>query len=101
MLYDAFHEVLPVTRRSGDAVAYDVVGPVCESGDFLALDRKLAVVEGDLLAVMTAGAYGMSMSSNYNTRARAAEVMADGGVTHLTRPREAVSDLMARETMLP
>jgi len=100
-LYDAFHEVLPVTRRTGDAIAYDVVGPVCETGDFLASERKLAVVEGDLLAIMAAGAYGMSMSSNYNTRPRAAEVVADGGVTHVTRSRETISDLMAREIMLP
>jgi diaminopimelate decarboxylase len=100
-LYDAYHEILPVTRRAGDAIAYDVVGPVCETGDFLASDRRLAVVEGDLLAIMAAGAYGMSMSSNYNTRPRAAEVMADDGVTHATRSRETVSDLMAREIMLP
>jgi diaminopimelate decarboxylase len=100
-LYDAFHEILPVTRRTGDAIAYDVVGPVCESGDFLASDRKLAVVEGDLLAIMAAGAYGMSMSSNYNTRPRAAEVVADGGVTHVTRTRETIADLMAREALLP
>ena len=100
-LYDAFHEILPVTRRAGDAVAYDVVGPVCETGDFLGADRKLAVVEGDLLAVMSAGAYGMSMSSNYNSRPRAAEIMADGDVTHVTRTRERVADLMAHEAMLP
>ena len=100
-LYDAFHELLPVTRRTGDAIAYDVVGPVCETGDFLASDRKLAVVEGDLLAIMATGAYGMSMSSNYNTRPRAAEVVADGGVTHVTRERETIADLMAREAMLP
>ncbi len=100
-LYDAFHEILPVARRTGDAVAYDVVGPVCETGDFLANDRKLAVVEGDLLAIMAVGAYGMSMSSNYNSRPRAAEIMAEGGVTHVTRSRETVSDLMASEIMLP
>src|SRR6185295_16413309 len=100
-LYDAFHEVLPVAQRTGDAVAYDIVGPVCESGDFLACDRRLAVVEGDLLAVMSAGAYGMSMSSNYNSRPRAAEIMADGDVTHVTRARETIADLMARERMLP
>ena len=87
-LYDAFHEVLPVARRAGDALAYDIVGPVCETGDFLASDRRLAVAEGDLLAMMSAGAYGMSMSSNYNSRPRAAEIMADGDVTHVTRERE-------------
>ena len=100
-LYDAFHEVLPVARGAGAAVAYDVVGPVCETGDFLATERNLAIAEGDLLAVMAAGAYGMSMSSNYNSRPRAAEIMADGSVTHVTRARETVSDLMAREVMLP
>jgi diaminopimelate decarboxylase len=100
-LYDAFHEILPVTRRTGDAIAYDVVGPVCETGDFLASDRKLAVVEGDLLAIMATGAYGMSMSSNYNTRPRAVEVVADGGVTHVTRARETIAALMACESMLP
>lgn len=99
-LYDAWHEVLPVTRAGG-ALIYDVVGPVCESGDFLAKERTLAVQEGSLLAVMTAGAYGMSMSSNYNTRPRAAEVMVDGAQAHLVREREAVSELMAREILLP
>ena len=99
-LYDAWHEVLPVIRAGGGQI-YDVVGPVCESGDFLAKDRRLAVHEGSLLAVMTAGAYGMSMSSNYNTRPRAAEVMVDGAQAHLVREREAVSELMAREILLP
>jgi len=74
---------------------------VCETGDFLARDRALDLREGDLLAVMAAGAYGMSMSSNYNTRPRAAEVMVDGGEMHLIREREAVSELMAREMLLP
>jgi diaminopimelate decarboxylase len=100
-LYDAFHEILPVTRRAGDAIAYDVVGPVCETGDFLAGERKLTVVEGDLLAIMAAGAYSMSMSSNYNSRPRAAEVVADGNVTHVTRERETIADLMAREALIP
>jgi len=77
------------------------VGPVCESGDFLARDRKLDVREGSLLAILSAGAYGMSMSSNYNTRPRAAEVMVDGGATHLIRERESVAELMARESLLP
>ena len=86
---------------AGDALAYDIVGPVCETGDFLARDRRLAVAEGDLLAVMAAGAYGMSMSSNYNSRPRAAEIMVDGDVTHVTRERETVAELMARESMLP
>jgi diaminopimelate decarboxylase len=99
-LYDAWHEVRPVRAGSGGA-RYEIVGPVCETGDFLARDRALDLREGDLLAVMAAGAYGMSMSSNYNTRPRAAEVMVDGGAMHLIREREAVSELMAREMLLP
>jgi diaminopimelate decarboxylase len=100
-LYDAWHEVLPVAAGGSGARAYEVVGPVCESGDFLARERALALKEGDLLAIMTAGAYGMSMSSNYNTRPRAAEVMVDGSQAHLIRERETVSELMAREILLP
>ena len=80
---------------------YDVVGPVCESGDWLARQRALAVEPGDLLAIMSAGAYGMTMASNYNTRGRAAEVMVDGARAHLIRRREAPSDLFALESMLP
>jgi diaminopimelate decarboxylase len=99
-LYDAWHEVLAVARSSGGKT-YDIVGPVCESGDFLARERTLDLREGSLLAVMNAGAYGMSMSSNYNTRPRAAEVMVDGTQAHLVREREAVSELMAREILLP
>jgi len=99
-LYDAWHEVRPVRAGSGGA-RYEIVGPVCETGDFLAHDRALDLREGDLLAVMAAGAYGMSMSSNYNTRPRAAEVMVDGAQMHLIREREAVSELMAREMLLP
>lgn len=99
-LYDAWHDVLPV-RAAGGGRTYDVVGPVCESGDFLARGRALALNAGDLLAVMAAGAYGMSMSSNYNTRPRAAEVMVDGSEAHLIRERESVSQLMAGEKILP
>lgn len=99
-LYDAWHEVRPV-RAGGGGARYQIVGPVCETGDFLARDRALDLREGDLLAVMAAGAYGMSMSSNYNTRPRAAEVMVDGAQMHLIREREAVSELMAREMLLP
>jgi len=99
-LYEAWHDVLPVARANGGKT-YEIVGPVCESGDFLARARTLALREGDLLAVMAAGAYGMSMSSNYNTRPRAAEVMVDGAQAHLVREREAVSELMAREMLLP
>lgn len=100
-LYDAWHEVLPVRVPAGETRQYDIVGPVCESGDFLARDRELAVREGDLLAIMSAGAYGMSMSSNYNTRPRAAEVMVDGGTAHLIRRRETTADLFAHEYPLP
>jgi diaminopimelate decarboxylase len=99
-LYDAWHDVLPVAAGSGGKT-YEVVGPVCESGDFLARARTLALREGDLLAIMAAGAYGMSMSSNYNTRPRAAEVMVDGAQAHVIRERELVSELMAREMLLP
>jgi diaminopimelate decarboxylase len=99
-LYDAWHDVLPL-RQDGDADTYDIVGPVCETGDFLARGRRLAVREGDFLAVMSAGAYGMSMASNYNSRLRAAEVMVDGDATYVIRSREDVSDLIARERRLP
>ena len=80
---------------------YDIVGPVCESGDFLARDRQLAVNAGDLIAIASAGAYGMSMSSNYNTRPRAAEVMVDGDRVYPIRDRETVAMLMAPEHRLP
>jgi diaminopimelate decarboxylase len=100
-LYDAFHDVLPVRQCSGNERTYEIVGPICETGDFLARDRKLAVREGDLIAIAAAGAYGMSMSSNYNSRPRAAEVMVDADATHLVRKRETVAGLMAGETLLP
>lgn len=100
-LYDAFHEILPVRQGDGECRHYEIVGPVCESGDFLGHDRRLALSEGDLLAVMSAGAYGMSMSSNYNTRPRAAEVMVDGERIHLIRERERVPQLYAGESPLP
>jgi diaminopimelate decarboxylase len=102
-LYDAWHEIRPVreSRAGTSAEIYDVVGPVCESGDFLARERRLAAREGDLLAVMSAGAYGMSMSSNYNSRPRAAEVLVEGGQAHLVRSREAIENLFALERTLP
>ncbi len=100
-LYDAWHDIAPVTARDGAAQAYDVVGPVCESGDFLGQERQLVLHEGDLLAVMSAGAYGMAMSSNYNSRPRAAEVLVDGDKAHLVRRRETVAELFAAETLLP
>ena len=96
-LYDAYHDILPVQTDGAAAQTYQVVGPVCETGDFLGHDRQLALQQGDLLAVMSAGAYGMSMSSNYNTRPRAAEVMVDGDTAHLIRQRETIDQLIATE----
>jgi diaminopimelate decarboxylase len=100
-MYDAWMGVVAVEARAGPATIYDVVGPVCESGDWLARDRALAVEPGDLLAVIGAGAYGMAMSSNYNTRGRAAEVMVDGGRAYLVRARERAPQLFAGESRLP
>jgi diaminopimelate decarboxylase len=100
-LYDAYHDILPVIMNGGDNKIYQVVGPVCETGDFLGHDRQLALSQGDLLAIMSAGAYGMSMSSNYNTRPRAAEVMVDGNLVHLIRERESLEQLIAGEKILP
>jgi diaminopimelate decarboxylase len=99
-MYEAWHGVLPVVQRTEAPKTYDVVGPVCESGDWLARDRALALQQGDLLAIMSAGAYGMTMASNYNTRGRAAEVMVDGDRVHLIRKREQPSDLFALESLL-
>jgi diaminopimelate decarboxylase len=99
-LYDAWHEVRPVRQRQESPRVWQVVGPVCESADFLALDRELALAEGDLLVLMSAGAYAMSMSSNYNSRPRAAEVMVDGDAALLVRKRESTSDLFAHEARL-
>ncbi|MEO6566846.1 MAG: diaminopimelate decarboxylase [Casimicrobiaceae bacterium] len=100
-LYDAWHPVDPVRPRVGGERQWDVVGPVCESGDFLALDRSLSLQPGDLLAVGAAGAYAMAMSSNYNTRPRACEVMVDGTAVHVVRHRERIADLFADEQTLP
>ena len=100
-LYEAWHDILPVVPRAGATRDYDVVGPVCESGDFLGLARPLAIEAGDLLAVMSAGAYGMAMASNYNTRPRAVELMVDGETVHVIRPRETVEQLYAGESVLP
>ncbi len=99
-LYDAYHDILPVSPGEGETQIYEIVGPVCESGDFLGHDRELALQQGDLLAIMSAGAYGMSMSSNYNTRPRAAEVMVDGNKHHLIRQRESIEQLFALESVL-
>ncbi|MGL5632249.1 MAG: diaminopimelate decarboxylase [Azovibrio sp.] len=100
-LYEAWHDIVEVSIHSAEKKEYDVVGPVCETGDFLGQNRSLSVAEGDLLAVMSAGAYGMAMSSNYNTRPRAAEVMVDGQILHCIRRRESVPELYALEQKLP
>ena len=100
-LYDAYHAIVPVVERSGGSQCWEVVGPVCESGDFLGHSRDLAIDTGDLLAIMSAGAYGMTMSSNYNTRPRAAEILVDGTQMHVARQREEISQLFALESILP
>jgi diaminopimelate decarboxylase len=110
-LYDAFHEIVKVGVTTGNPFSgtggtassktYEIVGPICESGDFLGHDRSLDIAEGDLLAVLSAGAYGMAMSSNYNTRPRVAEVMVDGDRMHLIRRRETIAELFAAEELLP
>jgi diaminopimelate decarboxylase len=99
-LYDAWHDVEPVLVRGEPSRRWQVVGPVCESGDFLARDRDLSLAPGDLLAVHAAGAYGFVMSSNYNSRPRACEIVVDGDRIHLARPRERVEDLFASESVL-
>ncbi len=100
-LYSAWMDIIAVTPRSSEAKQYDVVGAVCETGDFLGKDRPLAIEAGDLLAVCGAGAYGFVMSSNYNTRGRAAEVMVDGEQAFVIRRRETISELFALESVLP
>ncbi|MBU0750930.1 MAG: diaminopimelate decarboxylase [Gammaproteobacteria bacterium] len=110
-LYDAWHDIVPVrvpVKKLGAggtakvaAKRYEIVGPICESGDFLGHDRDLDLAEGDLLAILSAGAYGMAMSSNYNTRPRAAEVLVDGANIHLVRRREEIAQLFALESVLP
>ncbi|MDQ3216040.1 MAG: diaminopimelate decarboxylase [Pseudomonadota bacterium] len=100
-LYDAWMDVVPVAPRTSSPERYDIVGPVCESSDWLARDRALALHPGDLLAIASAGAYAMAMSSNYNTRARPAEVMVSGSEAYCVRQREAISELFASESRLP
>ena len=100
-LYQAWQDIVPVSPRDGEAQTYDLVGPICETGDFLGKDRALVLQEGDLLAVRSAGAYGFVMSSNYNTRTRAAEVMVDGKQSHLVRQREELTSLWQLEQILP
>ncbi len=100
-LYNAWMEIVPLAPREGEKRRYDLVGPVCETGDFLGKDRELNLAPGDVLAVRSAGAYGFSMSSNYNTRPRAAEVMIDGDRYHIIRQRESLDTLLAGEALLP
>jgi len=101
-LYEAWMDIQPVqTNANATARVYDVVGPVCETGDFLGKERELAVEPGDLLAVFSAGAYGFSMSSNYNSRGRAAEIMVDNDRSYQVRARETIADLMRGESVLP
>ena len=99
-LYDAHHEILPVTRENNAPEIFEIVGPICETGDFIGHAREMAIKPQSLLAVLSAGAYGMSMSSNYNTRPRAAEVMVDGSNVHLIRERETVEQLYSGEKVI-
>ena len=99
-LYEAYHEIVAVNERNVPSQRYDIVGPICETGDFLGFARDLAIDEGDLLALLSAGAYGMSMASNYNSRPRAAEVMIDKNEIHLIRERETQTGLMAGERLV-
>jgi diaminopimelate decarboxylase len=100
-LYEAYHGIVPVKTKPVASSTYDIVGPVCESGDWLGRDRKLAVEEGDLLAILSAGAYGFVMASNYNTRPKPAEIMVDGKNAYVIRARENIADLFASENVLP
>jgi diaminopimelate decarboxylase len=100
-LYDAWHAVETVSTRAATPMRWQIVGPICESADFLAHDRELALAPGDLIAVRAAGAYGFVMSSNYNSRPRACEIVVDGDRVHVARPRESIADLFARECALP
>ncbi len=99
-MYEAFHQIVPLAPRAGDSVCYDVVGPICESGDWLGRDRQLVVQAGDVLAVLSTGAYCMAMASNYNTRGRAAEVLVDGTQAHVIRRRESAAEQMALERLV-
>ncbi len=99
-MYEAFHQIVPLAPRTGDSVCYDVVGPICESGDWLGRDRQLVVQAGDVLAVLSTGAYCMAMASNYNTRGRAAEVLVEGTQAHVIRRRESTAEQMALESLV-
>ena len=100
-LYQAWQDIRPVKPRAEKAKKWDLVGPICETGDFLGKDRELAIEAGDLLSMMSTGAYGFSMSSNYNTRGRAAEVIVDGDQIHLVRARETIDDMLRGEAVIP
>jgi diaminopimelate decarboxylase len=100
-LYDAYHHIVAAEPRAGETTIYEIVGPVCETGDFLGHDRPLNLIENDLLVVESAGAYAMSMASNYNTRARAAEILVDHHQCHVVRSREKITDLFKLENILP
>lgn len=100
-LYSAWQNIIPVNPRDEQAQVFDIVGPVCETGDFLGKDRALAIAAGDLLVVRSSGAYGFAMASNYNTRPRAAEVMVDGDKAYLVREREKLAQLWQGEQLLP
>jgi diaminopimelate decarboxylase len=100
-LYQAWQQIRAVKPRNAASKKWDIVGPVCETGDCLGKDRELAIEAGDLLAMMSTGAYGFSMSSNYNTRGRAAEVIVDGDQMHLVRARETVEDMLRGEAIIP
>ena len=99
-LYDAYHEIVPVGAENGTPQRYDIVGPVCETGDFIGFARRLAIGEGDLLAVLSAGAYGMSMASNYNSRPRSAEILVDKNEFHMIRARETIDQLISGERLV-
>ncbi len=99
-MYQAYHHITPVRARSGEPQTWEVVGPICESGDWLGHEREMVLEQGDLVAVLSAGAYCMSMSSNYNTRGRAAELLVDGDKVHLIRERETVQDQMRHEHLV-
>lgn len=100
-LYSAWQAIIPVNKKTGSTQRYDIVGPICETGDFLGKDRDLNIEAGDLLAVRSSGAYGFTMSSNYNTRPRVAEIMVDGDNVHVVRERETVQSLFENEKVLP
>lgn len=99
-LYDAYHEIIAAEPKAGEACTYEIVGPICETGDFLGHDRALNIAEGDVLVVKSAGAYAMSMASNYNSRPKAAELMVDGNQTHVVRKRESIKALFAEESLI-